>query len=547
MSLYVTPEQKKAGEENFLRAVGSNRREFLKVGLAAGAAIPLGAALFFGYKQLQGKAVKTAVIGTGDEGGVLVGAHNPEYLEIVAICDIRPTNLKRIFDGEKPPSPRLGLNKIYGRKTAAGIKRFQCGYKDLFDDLAFKKLGVEAVIIALPLFQHADAAIKAMDAGLHVLCEKLMAWNVLQCKQMVRTARDKDRVLTIGHQRHYSLLYHHALDVIKSGQLGDIRHIRALWHRNNAWPLLENGQPVKDEKNKPMLRDSWRKRVPKEDREALEKIVKDYDYDNVEQLVRWRLFRRTGGGLMAELGSHQLDACSIFLGKVKPLSVSGYGARLFYRDERDIADHVFTTFEFPGKDYAKDKEDKVVVTYSSINTNSFEPYGECVMGQKGTLLVENEQSAGLYPERDPYKKAADKGLQVSVTTAGAGQPAADTTATTGFAEPAAAVSLGQAVLGPKPVSRGYREEMEDFAYCVRMHDAARDSEERKLWREGPAGKPGEPHGPRCHGLVAMADAVIALTSNLAMDTGKRIVFDPKWFALSDDPNRDADEVPEKHV
>src|SRR5262249_48262938 len=109
MSLYVTPEQKKAGEENFLRAVGTNRRQFLKVGLAAGAAIPLGAALFFGYKQLQGKAVKTAVIGTGDEGGVLVGAHNPDYLEIVAVCDIRPTNLKRIFEGEKPPSPRLGL------------------------------------------------------------------------------------------------------------------------------------------------------------------------------------------------------------------------------------------------------------------------------------------------------------------------------------------------------------------------------------------------------------------------------------------------------
>ena len=33
----------------------------------------------------------------------------------------------------------------------------------------------------------------------------------------------------------------------------------------------------------------------------------------MEELIRWRLWDRTGGGLMAELGSHQLDAASIFI------------------------------------------------------------------------------------------------------------------------------------------------------------------------------------------------------------------------------------------
>ena len=50
----------------------------------------------------------------------------------------------------------------------------------------------------------------------------------------------------------------------------------------------------------------------------------------VEELIRWRLWDRTAAGLMAELGSHQLDACSIFLGKVKPLSVTGVGGKFFY-------------------------------------------------------------------------------------------------------------------------------------------------------------------------------------------------------------------------
>ena len=44
----------------------------------------------------------------------------------------------------------------------------------------------------------------------------------------------------------------------------------------------------------------------------------------IEEMVRWRLWDRTGGGLMAELGSHQLDAASIFissLAKEKGLSL----------------------------------------------------------------------------------------------------------------------------------------------------------------------------------------------------------------------------------
>lgn len=68
--------------------------------LAAGAAVvPLAASVYFGYKSIQGNAVKAALIGTGDEGGVLVGEHNPEYLQFIAVCDIRPSNLRRIFDG----------------------------------------------------------------------------------------------------------------------------------------------------------------------------------------------------------------------------------------------------------------------------------------------------------------------------------------------------------------------------------------------------------------------------------------------------------------
>jgi len=252
--------------------------------------------------------------------------------------------------------------------------------------------------------------------------------------------------------------------------------------------------------------------------------------------VRWRLYNRTGGGLMAELGSHQLDACSIFLGKVHPLAVSGIGTRSFYRDqyregEREADDHVFVTFEFPGPNYFRsgtreinDKDDVVVVTYSSVNTNSFESYGECVMGPRGTMVVEMEQNIQLFMERDPNAKdsGAPRSTSVTVVTTSAGKPALDATSSQGGAVKAGAEE-GQK-LGP--ISRGYREEMEHFACCV------------PLWNEG---SKADRQLPRCHGRVAMADAIIALTSNLAMKHRQRIEFKEEWFDAK------SPEVPDKEM
>ena len=50
---------------------------------------------------------------------------------------------------------------------------------------------------------------------------------------------------------------------------------------------------------------------------------------------------------MAELGSHQLDACSIFLGKKHPLAVTGIGGTFFYTDGREVDDHVFIDLRVP--------------------------------------------------------------------------------------------------------------------------------------------------------------------------------------------------------
>ncbi|MCI0642573.1 MAG: Gfo/Idh/MocA family oxidoreductase, partial [Gemmataceae bacterium] len=399
MALDMTPEQKAIGQGNFQRVVGKlaeapqaaqakgmTRRRFMQGLIAGVAAAPISAAAYFAYSNssFASRPVKAGLIGAGDEGGVLVGEHNPAYVEFIAYSDIRPSNQERIFRGE-PAGVRKGFNYHYGNDARNRIRLYE-NYRELLQNPE-----IEMVVIALPLHLHARVSIDAVRAGKHVLCEKLMAWNISQCKQMIHAAQESDKLLSIGHQRHYSMLYAHAVEVINSGVLGDIRHIRALWHRNNTLPRLDGqGREQTDPATgRLLLRDSWYPAINSDDARQLGPRIRQLGYKSMEELVRWRVFKRTGGGLMAELGSHQLDACSIFLGKKKPLSVQAVGGKHFYQDDREVEDHVYCTYEFPGANYVPtrplrrsdgtcDYNDMVVVTYSSINTNAFEPYGECV-------------------------------------------------------------------------------------------------------------------------------------------------------------------------
>ena len=219
---------------------------------------------------------------------------------------------------------------------------------------------------------------------------------------------------------------------------------------------------------------------------------------------------------MAELGSHQLDACSIFLGKKHPLAVTGVGGTIFYKDGREVDDHVFTMFEFPA---GQDDKDRVVVTYSSINTNSFDGYGEMVMGSRGTMIVAQEKEILLYKEAG--SAYTSRQTTVSVETV-AKKPVLETSPS--LAGPSAATSLGS--LATADPSLGYREELEHFAYCIRHGNRSNYHDDKD-------------HQPRCRGEVALADAVIALTTNIAMKQNRRIEFVPEWFDYKSDKTPEA--------
>jgi len=543
--MHLTPEERAIGKDNFYGAIGFTRRDFLKGGLAAGLVSGAGlGAMYFGYKAMEGDPLRVGIIGTGDEGSVLIGGLTPSYLQTVAIADIRPYNVHRAFHGDNA-SPntikvRPGLMTKYDWKSEdearKNVKVYTGGYEELLDDP-----NVEAVIIALPLHLHAEAAIKAMRKGKHVLTEKLMGHDVAQCKEMGRAATEAGKILAVGHQRHYSILYDNAVDTIRRGLIGDIHHVRAQWHRgnlpgNDSWqPALPDDKMVatisKTEeelsKAKGAKFDDLSKKLELLKLQYLDHVVDagkfgyeqktlegGYNRSALEELIRWRLWNRTGGGLMAELGSHQLDASGIFVSatrsdgkKVLPLSVSATGGRHIFPVDRECDDHVYCMYEYPGPAYDSDPNKKIVVTYSSINGNGFGGYGEVVMGTKGTLILEREQDVMLY-------KGAETATNVKVAEGKSGAPTLDTTQSGG----GPAVEAGKKAIETGPPSRGYTEELEHWAWCIR--------------------NPAPENKPRCHPEVALADAVIALVTNMSMKKGETIRFQPEWFKI------DKDETPE---
>jgi predicted dehydrogenase len=468
-----------------------NRRDFLR----ASVAVPAVGAVYFGYGALRGSPVRAAVVGTGNEGcQAMIDQSPPDYLHYIAYHDIRPSQIAR---------GRRAFQKLYGRSEGDKVK-----FYDRYEELLANP-EIEAVVIATPLWTHAALTIQALKAGKHVFCEKLMAHNVTDAKAMVRAADQARRLLGVGHQRHYSALYADAVANIDEGVLGDVQYIRAFWHRNNTFVDPATGE----------IRDAWRPPIPKED-EAIADQVGRWGYKDLNELVRWRLYNRTGGGLMAELGSHQLDACSIFLGQAHPIAVSGIGGKHYYEDDREADDHVYCAFEFPGGR---------VVTYSSINTNQMEGYGEVVFGTRGTMMVLNERDVSIIAELDPKRGERDRNraaaeAQSAAPPQGSGKPTRESVvlARPGEATMYSAASVGgsaaAASKASEAVSRGYREELEHFAWCVR--------------------NPGPENRPRCDGPVALADAVMALAANVAMKDGRRLEFDEKWY----DP--DAADVPD---
>lgn len=142
--------------------------------------------------------IKVGIIGCGKIAQV---RHIPEYMsnadcQLAGIYDIDQQNAHNIADK-------------YNTKAFATVEEL------LNSD-------IDAVSICTSNSTHADMAIKALNSGKHVLCEKPMAVTLDECMAMCRAAQNADRLLMIGHNQRFSPSHVKAREYITSGKLGKI-------------------------------------------------------------------------------------------------------------------------------------------------------------------------------------------------------------------------------------------------------------------------------------------------------------------------------------
>ena len=105
-----------------------------------------------------------------------------------------------------------------------GIPRFLGSYDDL---LASKE--IDALYNPLPNSMHAEWTIRALEAGIPVLCEKPLAWNANEAREMVAVSRKKNVLLGEAFMYRYHPVYDRIFQLIESGAIGRVTSIRSLF------------------------------------------------------------------------------------------------------------------------------------------------------------------------------------------------------------------------------------------------------------------------------------------------------------------------------
>lgn len=203
--------------------------------------------------------------------------------------------------------------------------RFGCAAYDTVDALLADPQ-LEAVVIATPNLLHAEHAIAALGRGLHVVAEKPMAMSLAEADAMIDAAHRADRLLAPFQNRRFEAGYLKVRELMDSGVLGRVVHIRMCWHQ----------------------------------------FTRRWD---------WQVIRDQGGGLLRVNGTHLIDQAVQFLDEGSAIDVFADLRRALSCG--DAEDHA--------KVVLRGGPDDPTIDIELTNANAFPQDRWLVMGTAGTL------------------------------------------------------------------------------------------------------------------------------------------------------------------
>ncbi|WP_256758815.1 Gfo/Idh/MocA family protein [Cohnella sp. WQ 127256] len=157
-------------------------------------------------------------------------AHSHAYRDLPFFFDTDVEPVLQTLVGRDQNAVRLAAEKL-------GWLSYETDWRRLLE-----RDDIDVIDIGTPNDSHAEIAIAAAKAGKHVLCEKPLAMNVLQAKEMWKAAEQAGIVHMICHNYRFAPAVQWAKKLIQEGVLGDIYHFRAQylqdWIMDPAFPLV---------------------------------------------------------------------------------------------------------------------------------------------------------------------------------------------------------------------------------------------------------------------------------------------------------------------
>ncbi len=166
-------------------------------------------------KEKTVNKVRYGIIGVGNMGS----SHSKKFLGgevengvLTAICDLNAEKMKKISE----------LEGAQDLKT----------YTDYKEMLASGE--IDAVIVAVPHYSHPQLSIDALNAGIHVICEKPAGVYTKQVKEMNEVAEKSDKLFTMMFNQRTNCVYRKIREMVQNGELGEIKRVNWIvtdWYR----------------------------------------------------------------------------------------------------------------------------------------------------------------------------------------------------------------------------------------------------------------------------------------------------------------------------
>ncbi|MCI0701853.1 MAG: Gfo/Idh/MocA family oxidoreductase [Planctomycetia bacterium] len=246
--------------------------------------------------------LRVAGIGVGGKGSGDIDQAS-SLMEVVALCDVDADYL---------------ASKTKKWPSAKGFNDF----RKIFDDSTLLK-NIDAFTVSTPDHTHALPSILAMRAGKHVYCQKPLTHDVYEA-HLMRLEAKKNKVCTqMGNQGTAANGLRKAVELIRSGVLGDVKEVH-VWTNRPVWPqapeIME--RPKEDPVPEYLSWDEWLGPAPKRPYSHGRVNPKNPKRGHYHDFA-WRGFWDFGTGAIGDMACHTANMAFMACKLVHPTSVSG--------------------------------------------------------------------------------------------------------------------------------------------------------------------------------------------------------------------------------